>query len=131
MHRLFSCLVFILPFAASAQTAFTANDYVPVYEGAFGYGTNLGYYPPYYYDKELAALAHGTPDGRVPGVGITTIRPGLFDHFLDYWGFDIRRDAFQYYQEIGIRNVVAIIGFPADRNREDAYYCPNQPQRNV
>lgn len=125
MSRLFTCLIFIIPFAACAQPTSTANDFVPPYEGEFGYGTNMGYFPPYYYDKELAALAHGTPDGRVPGIGITTVRPGLFDHFLDYWGFDIRKDAFQYYQDIGLRNVVAIIGFPSDRNREDAYYCPN------
>jgi len=127
MHRLFTALIFIFPFTALAQptSTSTANDFVPTYEGAFGYGTNPGYYPPYYYDKELAALAHGTPNGRVPGVGVTTIRPGLFDHFLDYWGYDIRKDAFQYYQDIGLRNVVAFIGFPADRNREQAYYCPN------
>ncbi len=125
MHRFFTCLAFILPFAACSQTAPTANDVVPHYDEPFGYGTNLGYFPPYYYDKELAALAHGTPDGQVPGVGVTTIRVGLFDHFLDYWGFDIRKDAFQYYQQIGLRNVVSIIGFPAERNREDAYYCAN------
>ena len=125
MHRFLTCLALIVPFLAFSQTATTANDGVPLYDEPFGYGTNPGFYAPSYYDKELAALAHGTPDGQVPGVGVTTIRPGLFDFFLDYWGFDIRKEAFQYYQQIGLRNVVAFIGFPADRNREEAYYCPN------
>lgn len=124
MKKLIACLSIIVPIAISCQPTFNADNTVPSFTGGFGYGANMGYYPPYYYDKELAGLAHGTPDGATAGVGVTTIRPGLFDHFLDYWGYDIRVDAFQYYQQIGLRDVVVIMGFPAERNRDQAFYCP-------
>ncbi len=114
----------LLPFLACSQPQFTAKDTVPPFTGGFGYGTNMGYFPPHYYDKELAALAHGTPDGRAPGFGITAIRPGLFDYFLDQFGFGARKQHFQYYDSIGLRNTVVIIGFPAERNREQAEHCP-------
>ncbi len=115
-----------LPIAACGQPAYTANDVVPPYNGTFGYGANIGYFPPHYYDMELATLAHGSPDGKVPGMGVTSIRPGLFEHFLDYWGYDIRKQHFQYYDSIGLKNLVAIIGFPGETNRDPAFYCPGE-----
>ncbi|HOY07109.1 MAG TPA: T9SS type A sorting domain-containing protein [Saprospiraceae bacterium] len=124
-----ACLIGLalsLPIAACTQPIFTANDQVPAYNEPFGYGANLGYFPPYYYDMELAALAHGTPDGQVPGMGVTTLRPGLFEHFLDYWGYDIRKEHFRYYDSIGLKNIVAIIGFPSEAHRDAASYCPGQ-----
>lgn len=124
MHKFFAFFAVLIPLALSGQS--TANDIVPPYKGQFGYGANMGYFPPHYYDIELATLAHGTPDGKVPGYGITSIRPGLFGFFLEEWGYDIRKDAFKYYRDIGIQNVVAIIGFPGEKSRENAYYCPGQ-----
>lgn len=126
MFRLF-ILAFTIPIFVSAQApSFTADNVVPTFKGRFGYGANMGYFPPYYYDKELATLAHGTPDGKVPGFGVTSVRPGLFDHFLDYWGFGIRTDAFKYYKDIGLEDITVIIGFPSERNRENAFYCPGE-----
>ncbi|MBK8425061.1 MAG: T9SS type A sorting domain-containing protein [Lewinellaceae bacterium] len=128
-HTLTSHLFFwllALPICACGQPTYTANDVVPPYNGKFGYGANIGYFPPHYYDMELATLAHGSPDGKVPGMGVTTIRPGLFEHFLDYWGYDIRKQHFQYYDSIGLQNVVAIIGFPGETNRDPAFYCPGE-----
>jgi hypothetical protein len=127
MNKFIALLALIFPLTAYAQPTFTANNFVPEFKGNFGYGTNLGISPPYYMDKELAALVHGTPDGSIPGVGITTIRPGLFEYFLDYWGTDIRIDAFRYYQEIGIKDVCVIIGHPGENNRDQANYCPGSP----
>ena len=88
-HTLTSHLFFwllALPICACGQPTYTANDVVPPYNGKFGYGANIGYFPPHYYDMELATLAHGSPDGKWPGMGVTTIRFGLFEPFLDYWG---------------------------------------------
>lgn len=85
---------------------------------SFDYGSNMGFFPPHYGDKALAAL--------VQEYGATSIRPGLFHHFLEYWGYDSRKEHFQYYDSIGLRNVMAIIGFPSELARDPAYYCPNQ-----
>ncbi|MFN0037746.1 MAG: T9SS type A sorting domain-containing protein [Saprospiraceae bacterium] len=109
---------FLFSLPACSQPNFTANDVVPSVQGSFDYGTNMGYFPPNYGDKELAALAQQ--------YGATSIRPGLFHHFLDYWGYDIRKEHFQYYDSIGLRNAMVIIGFPSETARDPAYHCPNQ-----
>jgi hypothetical protein len=118
--------LFFLPSLACTQAPATANDFVPPFLGGFDYGSNMGYYPPFFLDKELAALAHGTPGLPESGVGVTSIRPGLFDYFLDSWGFDVRKDHFRFYDSIGLRNIVVISGFPSERNRDQTYYCPDQ-----
>lgn len=125
---LFTALVYLAcsQSAHSQSPSYTANDRVPPYQGAFGYGTNMGYFKPHYYDKELATLVKGTPDGKVPGVGVTTIRPGLYEFFLDQWGYNIRKDAFQYYDTLGLRDNVVILGFPSVRHRDEAFHCANQ-----
>jgi hypothetical protein len=117
----------LLHFTAPAQSPkTTANDVVPPYTGKFGYGANMGYYKPFYYDKELATLVRGTPDGKVPGIGATTIRPGLYEFFLDEWGYVIRRDAFRYYDTLGLRDNVVMLGYPSARHRDEAFHCPNE-----
>lgn len=110
-------LCFLLAFPACFQPSFTANDIVPPMAGMFDYGSNMGFFLPSYGDKALAALAKE--------YGATSIRPGLFHHFLDKWGYDSRKTHFQFYDSIGLRNLVAIIGFPAESVRDPAYYCLN------
>ncbi|MFN4254570.1 MAG: T9SS type A sorting domain-containing protein [Saprospiraceae bacterium] len=108
----------------SAPPTFTADDWVPPYNAPFGFGVNLGYYPPFFRDEDLALLAHGSPDGAVQGVGVTTIRPSLPDHFLEYWGYDIRLPTFRFYDSIGLRDNVVFLGFPAPQHRDSTFYCP-------
>jgi hypothetical protein len=119
-------LLLALPLSLRAQPSFNANNAVPPLNITFGYGVNLGYYPPFYYDMELATLAHGTPDGSVPGVGVTTVRPALPEDFLDHWGYDARKEHFQHYNDIGLHNTVVIAGYPADHHRDEAFYCAGQ-----
>jgi hypothetical protein len=106
-----------------AQNPLTADHVVYPWRYEFGYGSNMGYYDPYFKDKELAALLHGTSDGKFPGTGVNTVRPGLFEFFLDFWGYDIRLEYFQYYKKLGLDNQVVILGFPSDRHRDEAVYC--------
>ena len=110
------CVLLSLP--ACSQPSYTANDVVPIMSGSFDYGSNMGYFPPNYGDKALASLVHE--------YGATSIRPGLFHHFLENWGYDIRKEHFQYYDSLGLRNVMAIIGFPSETARDPAFYCPNE-----
>ena len=123
VNKIFVALTIAMLLAACSRPKFTANDIVPPFPDRFDYGSNIGIFEPYYHDMDLAVLAHGSPDGSIPGVGITAIRPGLFDYFLDRWGFDSRKEHFQYYKHIGLRNTVAIIGFPAERHRDTTCYC--------
>jgi hypothetical protein len=118
-------LLITLPFSCFTQPPnYTANDIVPPFNSKFGFGSNTGYYPPDYYDDQLAILAHGSPDGIVPGVGVNCIRPALFDHFVDYWGYDIRFNTFRLYDSIGMKNNTVFLGFPSERHRDSTSYCP-------
>jgi hypothetical protein len=49
---------------------------------------------------------------------------------LDYWGYDSRKEHFQYYDSIGLRNVMAIIGFPSETARDPALLLPQSNGAN-
>lgn len=115
---------FSLPFLCASQTpSFTANDTVPPYHGNYHYGANLGAYY-FWTDQQLADIATGNPEKNVEGAGVTSLRLLLSDRFVDYWGYDIRSDAFQHYDSIGISDNVVFVGFPAETHRDPAMPCP-------
>ncbi|MEL6867659.1 MAG: hypothetical protein AAFP19_24755, partial [Bacteroidota bacterium] len=107
----------------NAQINYTAQDQVPPFQGDFGYGSNMGYYPPWT-DEELADFAAGNSAKGIPGVGVNTLRPALFEWFLEQWGYDIRLDAFAHYRDLGIRDVVCFIGYPSEEHRGTDEFCP-------
>ncbi len=124
MVKNFAPLVFLLlRTACSAQPGFTADEVVPLYSHPFGFGSNMGVYPPYT-DETLAALVRGLPDGSTPGIGVNCIRPALPEEFLDYWGYTIRESTFRFYDSIGLKNNTVFLGFPAPRHRDSTEHCP-------
>ena len=92
----------------------TANNTIPSYNSAFGYGTNMGYYPPHS-DEQIAEFASR--------LGINTLRPALFEHFVEKWGYDMRLEAFRQYEKLGMRDLVCFIGYPSDAHRDKTVYC--------
>lgn len=108
----------LLLIMSCSEPRFSANDIVPPALKNFDYGTNMGYFPPDYNDKALAKLARN--------YGATSIRPGLFHHFLETWGYESRTEYFQYYDSIGLRNLVVMLGFPAESARDASYFCPGE-----
>ncbi len=109
----------------SAQTNRTANDFVPPYQDEFGFGSNMGYYPPWR-DEDLATIAAGDIQKNVAGVGVNALRPALFEYFLEYYGYDFRVPTFKYYDSIGIKNNTVFIGYPNDAHRDRHEYCPSK-----
>ncbi len=128
MHKPLFIFAFALWAAlpSKAQLPLTAHEIAPQWIEPFGYGSNMGVYFPNYYDMEVAGLLCGTPDGATPGAGVTTLRPGLFEFFLEYFGYDIRLQHFNYYQTIGAKNQVAFIGYPSEPHRDPVQHCPGQ-----
>ncbi len=106
-----------------AQITFTANDEVPQYQAPFGYGVNPGFYNGWD-DESLADIAAGNPDLGVKGVGCNTMRPPLPEWFLEFWGYDIRLDEFQYYENLGMQDLTVFLGDPSDEHRDPNQYCP-------
>lgn len=121
LHWLFGLL---LPAFCAAQTPdFTANDTVPPYHGSYHFGANLGAYY-FWTDQQLADIAAGNPKKNVEGVGVTSLRLSLPEGFVDFWGYDIRKDAFQHYDSLGITDNVVFVGFPAEQHRDPTMPCP-------
>lgn len=121
------CCVFLLSMA-HAQVNFTANTFVPPHESSFRFGVNLGAYH-FWADDQLANIAAGNTDLRIDGAGVTSLRVSLPEKFLDYWGYDIRHDVFQYYEQIGLTDNVVFTGYPAPHHRDSTMYCPGVPSR--
>ncbi len=108
-----------------AQINYTANDTVPAYNNPFGYGTNVGYYPNWT-ALQLGDVAMGNEAEGVEGLGITSMRPALFEHFQEYWGYDFRVPTFEHYQRLGAFDNVVFVGYPSEAHRDTAFYCPDK-----
>ncbi len=111
--------------AGLTPVTYTANDQVKPYEGTFRPGVNLGYFPPWT-DATLADIAAGNPEKGVRGAGIKSIRPALFEHFLEEYGYDIRDETFKHYDSLGLKDNTVIIGFPSEAHRDPNFYCPDE-----
>ncbi len=118
MLALFACL----NTEVLSQPTFTADDVVEPYTGYFGYGANMGAYPPWR-DENLANIAAGNDSLGLDGIGITTFRPELPELFVEFWGYDIRKEAFQHYDDLGMKDHVLFVGQPSPEHRDSTFYC--------
>ncbi len=112
----------VFTFSAIAQVNYTANNQVTPYAGFFRPGINLGYYPPYD-DADLGNIAAGNPTLGISGIGARATRPGFSDWYTTYYGFDTHVDIFKNYQQLGMKDLTCIVGFPADEHRDTKSYC--------
>jgi hypothetical protein len=98
---------FVSPYVALAALP-TANDFSSVvpYTGLYAYGSNMGYYGQHFKDQDIAQLAYN--------VGSRTVRPSLPDWLITGYGADARVTAFQFYQQLGMRDLTAFVGEPND-----------------
>lgn len=129
-----SLLVFAVLFSvqsAFSQVNYTANTRVDLYQKRFLPGINLDYLPPWD-NFSLADLAAGNQALGIKGVGARTTRPGLQDKVLGVYGYDISLDDFDYFADLGMTELTAIVGFPADQNRDWANrYCGDPVKWNA
>jgi hypothetical protein len=124
MNRIFVViLVLCQTIHTIGQITFSANDTVPPYYGNFSFGMNPGAYFGWT-DDQLANISAGNPALGVEGIGVNAFRPTLPEHFLEFWGYDIRADVFQHYTELGMKDNVVFIGFPSPEHKESKSHCP-------
>ena len=93
MKKIFTLISFAIAFGAFSQPNFNANTTVPVYKGAYYYGSNMGYFGGWA-DEQLAEIASGNPAKNIAGVGVKSLRATLPDYFVQQWGYNVRLDAF-------------------------------------
>ena len=117
--------LFFLSINLFGQVNYSANDVVPAYNDYFRPGVNPGNYNTWT-DEQIADLAAGNPYIGVPGIGAKSVRPSLPEVFLDVFGYDVRLGAFQYYDNLGMKENVCFIGYPNLSHRDTTEYCPGQ-----
>ena len=125
-------LVLILFFACNREVenstppqpiAVNANSNPNVYEGYFLYGSNMGWKNDNWKDEDVADILAGNSSKNIVGAGVNSLRPALYESFVETWGYNVRASAFQHYHNIGARNnVVFIADRPSDAHRERKQY---------
>jgi len=113
LYPLIALFPLLLAKSSFSQVTYTANDQVPPYTSYFQYGTNMGYYGPSWNDQALADISAGNVPKNIKGAGCKTLRLFLPENFLETWGYDIRTDAFTYYDGLGISEKVVALEQPS------------------
>lgn len=121
-HLLSFVLLFCLFGQITAQVAYTAKDIVTPYSEGFRPGSNLGYFPPWT-DEDLANIAAGNPELGIKGVGVKAIRPGLFESFVEEWGYELRLPTYEHFDKLDFKDNTLIVGFPSEAHRDTTFYC--------
>lgn len=104
------------------------NDRVVSYKGQFRYGMNLEYYPGWN-DRQLGTIAAGDPNLGVAGIGVNALRTVLPNHVLEIFGYDLRKGAYDYFEELGMNEHTMILEGPPDWFRDLSSYCADDPSR--
>ena len=106
------------------QPNYTANDRVEPYNGGFRAGVNFDVFRGFS-DEDLATLAAGNPKAGAAGIGAKTVRPAFFEDFAEQFGYDVRDNAFKFYDSLGLKDNTLIVGFPSPAHQDTAFYCPS------
>jgi len=109
----------------SIPTPGSPSEPVPPSSGIglpFLYGSNMGAYSGWT-DQELAELLMGNPVQNVVGAGVNSLRPAMYDSFVQHWGYDIRVDAFKTYQQLGGKDHTIFLNGPSEAHRDQTRYC--------
>jgi PKD repeat protein len=122
MSKIYFFAFFLFPIGVTAQIAYTANDTIRPYNGDFRPGINLDIYRGFS-DEQLGILAAGKPDLNVQGVGVKALRPGLFDDFLENYGYTARLNTFRLWDSLGLKENTVMVGFPSENHRDSTQYC--------
>ena len=109
----------------------TANIRKNTYDGYFLFGSNMGWLNNNWRDEDIADILVGNATIKIDGTGVISLRLKLHESFIEAWGYDARRDAFIYYQHIGMRDNVVFIGDePSNVHRERKQYVSGVPSES-
>lgn len=101
----------------------SAHDFVPAFDSPFRVGYNFQYYPNFT-DEQIGSLAAGDVAENIKGIGATTLRSKIGEFFVNFWGYDVRLDAFQHYQNLGLSDGTMLLDFPEANHIDSTEYCP-------
>lgn len=116
----------VWPSSVWTQVSYNAHDKGAILPENMVWGANPGYHAPWT-DEQLSDIAIGNPQLKVDGAGVQNFRPALPEHFLDYWGYDIRVPTFQHYARLGMKKHVLFIGYPSPAHKDTSRHCATAP----
>jgi len=90
------------------------------YGDLFLYGSNMGYYPGWT-DEQLSEILIGSPNSD--GVGVNSLRPAMYDYFVEKYGYNNRLNAFKFYYQSGSKENVIFLSGPSEAHRDKTKYC--------
>jgi len=106
-----------------ADSIANPDDSIPSGLGrVFLYGSNMGSYPGWS-DEQVAELIMGNSAKGIDGAGVNSLRPAMYDRFVQQWGYDIRVNAFETYRQLGGKDHTIFLNGPSDAHREQTKYC--------
>jgi hypothetical protein len=120
-------LAFLISYFLGSISLFaqTANDHIKPYNQPFRPGVNLGFFQGLN-NENLADLAAGNPQKSIQGIGAKSIRTGIFNEFVEVWGYDFLEETYDYFDARGLKENTVIIGFPAAWQRDQTFHCPDK-----
>ena len=104
-----------------AQVNFNANTLNDPYTGIYRPGMNPAFYPNWT-SEQVADIAAGNSLFGQPGVGVKSFRTAISDDFVTQFGYDYLLPTYDYYGDLGLEDLTAIVGFPHPDNRESTEY---------
>ena len=109
----------------------TANTQANRYTGFFLYGANMGWLNNNWRDEDVADILVGNRAKGLEGAGVISLRPALYEQFVENWGFDVRVETFAYYESIEVKQNTVFIGdLPSDAHRERRQYVSGVPSES-
>jgi PKD repeat protein len=111
--------------AVQTPPSATANKKIPEYDAPFRAGVNARFVEGWT-DEQIADIAAGNKEKSVDGVGAKSFRTSLPEYFTKFWGVDIRKTAFQHFDNLDLRDLTLTIGSPDVTHRDPNFYCYNQ-----
>jgi PKD repeat protein len=100
----------------------TANKTTPQYDTPFRAGVNARFVEGWT-DEQIADIAAGNKETGIEGIGAKSFRTSLPEYFTKFWGADIRKKAFQHFDNLDLRDLTLTIGSPDSTHRDPNFYC--------
>jgi PKD repeat protein len=108
--------------AVQTPPASTANKGTPPYDAPFRAGVNARFVEGWS-DEQIADIAAGNKETGIEGVGAKSFRTSLPEYFTKFWGVDIRKKAYQHFENLDLRDLTLTIGSPDSAHRDPNFYC--------
>lgn len=118
----------MLSFSTQILAQVNANDQITPYTGKFRAGINPGYYGGEWNNFDLTNMgaSNNAADKKI-GVGVTSIRGTLPEHYGIIWDYNNWVSMYEYYKALGVEENTLVVGVAHPDHRDPVDYCASDP----